>query len=201
MSLSRRHPRATAVLLLVVSITTVSAGSQADIVRATNFGSTGVSGASNNGVWLTENANWHVRGRVLTQPYKDALGATLSDDYVPTDLVVQYSTDASSCSSYAGDDLCVYDADYGDNGLNGWNSCAGSVSGSHPNQVCDWDWVRINLNYSPPPKRIMCHEIAHSVGLRHTQEQASCVKRTVDGGNSDDLSGHDITHINSRYEP
>lgn len=182
---------------LAVICATVSTG----FASATNFGSAGTSGVggTTSGVWLTDSRAWQVRGRNLTQPYRDGLSATLADDYVSTDLTVTYDTTASGCDFHVGDDLCVYDSDYGNNGVNGWNSCAASTYGSHPNQVCEWDWVRINTYYSPPPKRVACHEIAHSVGLRHTQEQASCVKRTADGGTSANLSGHDIGHIDAQY--
>lgn len=171
------------------------------VAMGTNFGSQGTPGlgGTTNGVWLTQNDPWTVRGRGLSDAYRNGLNQTMNASYIPTDLSVAYTSIAPSCAPEDNHDLCVYDFDYGDNGLNGWNACGWDTIGSHPDQICTWDWVRVNLFFSPPPKRIMCHEVAHSVGLRHTQEQASCVKKTADGGDSAVLSAHDIGHINAEY--
>ncbi len=168
-------------------------------VSATNFGSAGTGGTSGltNGVWLTGDPLWSVAKRALTAAYSTGVNDALWDEYAPTDLTLTVSS-PSSCSDddY---DLCVFDDNYGDNGVNGWNACAGVTGGSHPNQVCSLDWVRINLFYGPPPKRIACHEIGHSVGLQHTSDQASCMKSTGDGGNSEVLTSHDKAHLNAAY--
>ncbi len=95
--------------------------------------------------------------------------------------------------------MCVWDWDYGDNGLNGWNACVGTTNGAHPNQKCTQQWVKINLFYNPPPQRIACHEMGHSVGLRHSDDQASCMKSTAAGGNSNVLTAHDKSHLNLQY--
>lgn len=165
--------------------------------EASNFGSFGTPGAggTNNGVWLTPDSGWLVGRRALTAPYSTGVAEAVGEEYGPTDLNVGVFS-PSTCDIY---DVCVYDHDYGDNGLNGWNACAGAVIGNHPTQKCVQAWVRINLFFSPPPKRIACHELGHSVGLRHTDEQASCVKRTIEGGNSETLSAHDKAHINDNY--
>ena len=167
--------------------------------HATNFGSAGVRGTGKdaagnwlNGVWLTNNTIWNVGRRGLTATYSAGVYAAVEEEYEPTDLTA-YAVTTSSCpdSTY---DVCVYDADYGDNGLYGWNACAGSTSGTHPTQRCSLDWVRINLRFSPPAKSIACHELGHSVGLRHSLDQASCMSAT---GWSSDLTAHDRAHINA----
>lgn len=165
-----------------------------------NFGSSGNSGTSGttNGVWLTNNDNFHVYKRNLTATYAAGVDDTIYNDY---DTIPGWDADtvtASSCND-TGADTCAYDSDYGDNGLNGWNACAGTTSGSHPDRVCSVQWVRFNEFYSPPATRIACHEIAHSVGLRHTNASASCVKRTADGGTSSTLSAHDRSHLDNEY--
>lgn len=51
--------------------------------------------------------------------------------------------------------------------------------------------MRINTFFSPPANRIVCHEVGHSVAVRHTSNNYSCMKRTVDGGTSQVLTEHD----------
>ncbi len=165
---------------------------------ASNFGSTGTTGitGTTNGVWLTTSASFVVGRISLTSTYSSAVTTVMNGQYNPTDLNVSIASPTYCDSSL---DTCIYDSDYGDNGLNGWNACDGPTSGSHPNMRCATQWVRINQQYNPPANRIVCHEVAHSVGLRHTSEQASCVKRTADGGNSSTLSTHDRGHLNATY--
>ncbi len=165
---------------------------------ASNFGSAGSSGitGTTNGVWLTTNASFVVGRISLTATYSAAVTTVMNNQFNPTDLNVSIAS-PSYCDSSI--DTCIFDSNYGDNGLNGWNACDGPTSGSHPTMRCGTQWVRINEYYSPPANRIVCHEVAHSVGLRHTQEQSSCVKSTADGGNSASLSTHDRGHINATY--
>lgn len=163
---------------------------------ADDFGSEGTPGIDNNGVWLIPSRNWDVARRVLTPAYSSGVSAALSASYSPTDLNVFLYTDTLCVVMY---EMCVYDSDYGDNGLNGWNSCVGTTAGSDPDQTCTKQYVRINLFFSPPAQRIACHEMGHGVGLRHSDDQASCMKRTADGGNSQLLTAHDKGHLNTQY--
>lgn len=171
----------------------------APVALASNFGSTGNSGltGTTNGVWLTNNRNFYVGRVALTSTYSAAVSSVMTNHYNPTDLIV-YVSSPSYCDS-SSIDACVFDSNFGDNGLNGWNACDGPVSGSHPTRRCDTQWVRINTYYSPPANRIVCHEVGHSVGLRHTSDAASCLKRSADGGNSSSLTAHDKGHINANY--
>lgn len=182
----------------LVALMTVSTGLISP-ASASNFGSSGTAGVSGttNGVWFTNNSGWYIGKRALTQTYSDGLQDTVFTQYVPTDLDV-FTSAPSSCPD-ASYDTCVYDSAYGNNGYFGWNQCAGTTSGSHPNQVCSVTYVKINESKSPPARRVTCHELGHSLGLRHTSEQASCVKETAAGGNSESLSQHDKDHINARY--
>lgn len=167
---------------------------------ATNFGSSGLQGTGeiNNGVWFTDNASWVVARIALAKIYSDGVYHAVYDEYAPTVLSVSLVT-PSTCSDSA-HDACVFDADYGDNGLNGWNACGGSVSGAHPSQRCSLSWVRINAHFSPPAKHIACHELGHGLGLRHTTgttaPAASCMNDT---SNYSYLSSHDEFHINAKY--
>lgn len=195
------HPRkaspAVALVVAVVSLLVLQVGLVP--AMATNFGSAGTAGSSGttNGVWLTNNYFWNVGRRNLTATYSTGVYQAVEEEYEPSDMDGAALT-PDSCPD-SGYDVCVYDYNYGDNGLNGWNACAGTTSGSHPTQRCSLDYVRINTYYSPPAKRIACHELGHSVGLRHTSDSASCLKRTADGGTSSDLTSHDRTHLNNTY--
>jgi hypothetical protein len=169
---------------------------------ASNFGSTGTVGTSGttNGVWLTDGYYVVVVKRDLTSTYDTGVNSTILYDYTfASDLEANLFAD-SQCLSGT-DDVCVYDFDYGDNGLNGWNACdsSGGTQGSDPNKVCNTQWVRINEYYSPPATRIACHEIGHALGLRHTSDSASCLKRTSDGGTSELITQHDANHLNATY--
>lgn len=168
--------------------------------QASNFGSSGSAGTAGttNGVWLTNNSNFVVYKRGLTATYAAGVDDAMNNDY---DTITGFSATSltrDACTDSSAD-VCVYDSHYGDNGFNGWNACAGTTSGSHPRRQCSVTWVRINQEYNPPATRIACHEIGHSAGLRHTQEQSSCVKRTADGGDSARLSSHDRTHLRDEY--
>ncbi len=191
--------RSIAIVLVSGSLAIGTIASVPNHVHATNFGSAGTPGVTGttNGVWLTHGFSWVVGKRDLTWKYSDGVSRAIWEEFNPTDLAAT-SYVASQCNDEVYD-VCVYDAHYGDNGINGWNACAGSTFGQHPDQKCSVAWVRINETYDPPEKRIACHEMAHSIGLRHTSEQASCVKRTSDGGDSSQLSPHDEGHINAEY--
>ncbi len=170
------------------------------VAHSANVGSLGSAGNilnhQINGVWFVPTSGWDVGRRDLTTTYSNGVAATISNSFGPTRLNVGLFSPTSCGSTY---EVCVFDINYGNNGVLGWNQCVGTVVGADPLQTCSQQWVRINLDESPPAQRIACHELAHAVGLRHTAEQASCVKATINGGNSSFLSGHDIEHINIRY--
>ncbi|WP_444663312.1 M57 family metalloprotease [Cellulomonas sp. CW35] len=168
---------------------------------ASNFGSEGSVGAAGttNGVFLTRDRAWSVAKIDLTATYSNGVSAAVKNQYNPTDLTVTVYTPPGCGGSYGSYDLCVFDAEYGDNGLAAWNACAGTTSGRHPTMVCSTQYVRINRYYSPPANRIACHEMGHSIGLRHSSEASSCLKSAAEGGTSQTLTSHDKAHINGTY--
>lgn len=174
----------------------------ATAAAASNFGSRGTAGdsptGSNSGVWLTNNDYFRVARRGLQSPWREGVRDAVENDYETIPGWDAHSWDTSTCTDSA-HDVCAYDSFYGNNGLNGWNSCRGSTSGSHPNQQCSLSIVRINKTYNPPAQRIACHELGHAVGLRHASNGWSCMKRSLDGGTSSWLSDHDRGHLADEY--
>lgn len=164
---------------------------------ADHFGSQDRAGNPPNGVWLTNSSSFTVAKVALTAGYSQGVDNSMTQEYRPTDffervIVYAFCSDAQM-------DTCVVDSAYGPNGLNGWNDCEGTITGSGTSKVCSLSTVRINQTYTPPAKRVACHEIGHSVGLRHTSADTSCMKRTADGGDSAVLDGHDDDEINDHY--
>lgn len=108
--------------MLVATVLAVGLGGTSS-VQATNFGSEGIAGVGEgkSGVWFTENSTFIVAKRAMTAVYSAGVSDALIDEYSPTDLIVGIST-TDACVD-ANHDTCVYDDDYGDNGLNGWNAC------------------------------------------------------------------------------
>lgn len=193
MRVTRVGPATAVVAAAVLSAILVATPSAAD-----NFGSEGTVGSDGvkSGVWFTPDATWKVINRGLTSTYSAAASTVLTNQYAPTTLSLWY-TSSGLCGAGGGPfDLCLYDDHYGDNGFSGWNACHLYYSGTHPNQTCGQQWVRVNLTYSPPANFVMCHEIGHSVGLRHTSNPGSCLNIN---NTSQVLHQHDKDHINSRY--
>lgn len=170
-----------------------------DVAGANNFGSMGVpgTGGQNNGVWLTDSINFTVGKVDLTTKFDDGVDQAMTYEYRPTDLidrVIDYSYCADSQM-----DTCVLDYNYGNIGYFGWNACGGTVSGSHPAQRCTLQVVKINLYQNPYSGRKMaCHEIGHSVGLRHTSDFYSCMTDKLDS-TTGSLTTHDRDRINANY--
>lgn len=170
------------------------------VASATNFGSVGTvgTGGTTNGVWLTDGSTWTVARMSLTATNNTEVVNAVANDYSPTDI--NGFTHAPASCTEANSDLCVFDEPtlYGNNGLRGWNACAGTAVFAHPNQQCWLQWVRINDFYtSPAANALACHELGHSLGLRHSTDTASCM--FTPGPTSTVLTNHDRAHLNAAY--
>lgn len=169
------------------------------LAAATNLGSTFSPGPPANGVWWTIDANWRVGMDALTAPTQNATAAAVANRYNPTDLVA--SSVAVSTCTFPTHDVCAVDDNFGANGLFGWNSCPGQVGGSAPFLTCTIQLVRYNLTYTPHSWNwLACHELGHTVGLRHISPYTTSLVTCMGPGGSTGLLGaHEQGHINGHY--
>lgn len=168
---------------------------------ASNFGSQGPDygvGPNQSGVYLLPSATMTVKPVNLTANNRTALGQANTNSYAPTALVVSTGANDGNCVS---DRICVFDGAYGNIGYYGWNNCRGNVSGSHPNKKCTQQHIFLNTSSTPPNReRLLCHEMGHAVGLRHTAYAGTCMTTLIDNSTSNTIrSGHEGQHINALY--
>lgn len=89
-----------------------------------------------------------------------------------------------------------------------WVDCpvGTSTTGSHPNRRCAYIRLWVNGAYVDTSNgdpsflaALACHELAHTVGLRHSGVgSASCVRDDVTAGVYQ-LTAHDKAHVQARY--
>jgi hypothetical protein len=64
--------------------------------------------------------------------------------------------------------------------------------------VCSLAYVRFNQAYSWDPLGLACHELGHSVGLRHDTATNTCMNPTISSARRY-LSTHDKDNLNYWY--
>jgi hypothetical protein len=164
----------------------------------------GAVSGSGGGIYWQASANWDVAGVLLGTTTRNSAGSAVGNQYGPTDLNATYSGNAgTSCPSSA--ETCVYDDNYGNTGWYGIAECIGTTAGSDPNATCSRSQVRIDQYTGSPyvagiaeSPYNLCHEIGHSVGLRHTTSN-TCLKRYVDGGSATFINQAEINELNAHY--
>lgn len=174
---------------------------------ASNFGSGGTPGitGTNNGVWLIPDSYFVIAKRSLSPAAEASVDNAYLALNLSSDIIGYTDTYGSSCATQIAEQIyesCFFDLDYGNNNFLGWNACYDSVSGTDPNQVCALAWTRLNTFYSASGSLSQynaCHEMGHSIGLRHSSEAASCMMTAITGGSSATLSVHDYNHVNAQY--
>ena len=199
-SVARPAARGAVALALVLAVLQITAPA-----HATNWGSTACAGAPVNCISLGNNA-YHVINWVGDQDIAglQASHAWARDNvYNPTDMVVY--TDGGDPLP----DVLAQDEPYGANGLVGWVECppnATEVGGSHPSRTCRGQYLRYNATYAATDfatetgrRHITCHEMGHTVGLRHRTTNDSCITNTWPNPLPTTLAAHDIAHINAQY--
>jgi len=139
----------------------------------------------------------------LTDRLNRATRDAITTDYNPTDLFL-------FCCVASGDDIGVFDAAYGTTGnARAWTSCApgatyGGSEALHTRSCTPHD-IRYNLSYGAfydtdgEAFAIACHEVGHTVGLRHNQTDQGATCMLEPPGLVKVLDDHDVNHINANY--
>jgi hypothetical protein len=146
----------------------------------------------------------------LTDALAEALRDTMRDDYGPTDLILIEQDHVNRLT-----DVIAWSEDYGENGAAGWVYCpTDAPQGRNPygHRWCRHQELRLNLNpryaiyFADEGSRayVLCHEMGHTVGLRHWGNPpesrgpvaATCMNADTPDGPTD-LSPDDVAHIDA----
>lgn len=191
----------TVVLLLASALVVAPA-------NASNFGSTACAGSPRNCVSRANNIYHAVAwegDRDITPGMDIATFWAVDNVYNPTDLVA-YRDESDPYP-----DVRVWDYPYGDNGVLAWVECPPDntgTGGTDPNRWCRGQKLRYNSHYwwnsteydtEDGRRRIACHELGHTVGLRHLSTTDSCMYQYAGSGGISSLGTHSISHINNNY--
>jgi hypothetical protein len=207
-NVARAPVRRVITLLLVIILVGVIDAAMQTTPAAANFGSTICSGDPRTCVNIADNPyhTWYPEGAFGNQiPGMDVSFQRSMDDYefyTPLDMV---KTQSASL------DVLVTDYYYPTIGLLGWVECLpdSDTSGIHPYRRCDRQKLRLNSRYvatyfntDARRRRMACHEIGHTVGLRHrnSSTQRGCMEDPFDPNDFVPLTTtHDDDHLNGYY--
>lgn len=166
--------------------------------EASNFGWNGT-------IFLSDDSNLIIYYSSLTSRVATSVDGVRGESLDPTNLITTRVTTHGSGIRQA--DISVVDEYYGDTGWSGQSVCQQSYYAyfNDPDMVyfCVHNHVRINLssyrnNTDRSRKHVVCQELGHAVGLRHTTLDGSCMES---GDFSETtLSKHDAGHINTQYK-
>jgi hypothetical protein len=146
----------------------------------------------------------------LTEALRVAVRDTMVEDYGPTDLVMIEQAEPNGMT-----DVIAYSSDYGENGAAGWVYCPrASAQGANPagDRWCRAQELHFNLNpryaiyLGDDASRayVACHELGHTVGLRHWGNPpdsnppvaATCMNADTPDGPTE-LHPDDVARINA----
>jgi len=176
-----------------------------------NFGSQACGGTPRNCVNVANNYLHAVRFSALTDIPGMATETqwALTYQYDPTDLHA-YRDDADPLP-----DVIVVDENWQNNGFVAWVNCPSNNTGelgTDPYRSCrgqrltynSWYWYyTTEFDVQGRRRRIACHELGHTVGLRHWNDyhtgNGSCMYVPAGNAGIEGLSQHDRDHINAYY--
>jgi Matrixin len=151
---------------------------------AANAGSTTCSGAPRSCISLS----WYTGGlyRMLIHP-SVGYNMTVELEWVMANAYPSSTTHLEMSRTYSSGAWEVRAATTSSpsTGIVGWVECKPGVttSGSHPNQRCSYENLWFNTVYLDTTNgdsnylaAIACHEMGHTVGLRHSADTASCLQ-------------------------
>jgi len=189
----------------------VSVVAYAEPVAADNWGSTNTDSAGSSvslgggSSPLTHSISFH-DVTLMRQATRDALQNVYGNG---TQLSTQVNPDGGSA------DVKVFEDTYGLNGAYAWVNCppGATVSGAHPMRRCFNQVLKYNGSYAfdamyaTPAKRkyLACHELGHSVGLRHAHNGnhpaavSSCMIPPALGNLPQSIHGHDADLVNALH--
>jgi hypothetical protein len=146
----------------------------------------------------------------LVEPLRVAVHNAMVDDYGPTDLVMIEQEEPNGLT-----DVIAYSSDYGENGAAGWVYCPRDApQGVNPagDRWCRAQELHFNLNPrytvylgdAASRAYVACHELGHTVGLRHWGNPpesagpaaATCMNADTPDGPTE-LHADDVARINA----
>ena len=141
----------------------------------------------------------------LTTRQRTQLTATIADYNAMVNSSIQITVVSDRLDAYVG-------ASYGNFGSNGawaYTSCeVAAQHGTNPaGQWCIAQLLRFNSQYisnydtNNGTKGVACHELGHTLGLRHTTSTTTCMHNTplVSGVWRTTIQAHDVSHLEANY--
>lgn len=192
----------------VVRATVVGAAGGLLIISAaiaSNFGSTQPSITTpQNAVSLGNDRYHHIHQAAVTnQTLRASISAVITYLNVGGIVTLHESSPPVDVSALAGN--------YPDTTFIGWANCppSATTTGSHPKRTCygqqvffNYDWWNVYYSSETFRQWIICHELMHTLGLRHAGG-ATCLRTPLPPGTPQPaypyLSQHDKDHLNSEY--
>jgi hypothetical protein len=198
--------------LFALAVVLMLATVQPPTTAASNFGSNTASGGTPKHACDTTTSSQCIANNGTHVFCFSAVGSSIVADTRTIitnayDSLSSISTSEQSCScdpSVCGVDLQVFDSDY-NTSFWAWTACASGAhfEGTDPRRWCKpqnlkWDTgTSSNWNTTAGRKYIACHEVGHSLGLRHSTGSSSCmVPNTI---TTHVLTSHDQSMLNNWY--